>query len=205
MGILKNHGGGKGFEHKPKNCKAPKIEVSKVDSPKKQRSQKDDGEVFTRGYPLVQAAKKTRKQYPVTSLLLEYLELSPPRSLAQLACMRGLDSIPEDWLTRSQLEQWGDECDRYDSAVSDNQIRTNWNAAKHTQQSALDLTDRLLTEVGTADPTDRELTMGLSSLAATVSKLVDVRFKLLEGLERPDSQSAVEVPRSQPISQLQLF
>ncbi len=205
MGILKNHGGGKGFEHKPKNYKATKMEVSKVDAPKKQRSQKDDGEVSSRGYPLVQATKKTRKQYPVTSLLLEYLELSPPRSLAQLASMRGLDSIPEDWIIRSQLEQWGDECDRYDAAVSDSQIRTNWNAAKHTQQSALDLTDRLLTEVGTADPTDRELTMGLSSLAATVSKLVDVRFKLLEGLERPDSQSAVEVPRSQPISQLQLF
>ena len=182
-----------------------KIDVTEiVKTPKRQRSAKDE-ESFTRGYPLIKAEKKQRRTYPVTSLLLEYLELPPPRSLAQLASMRGLESIPEDWVTRSQLEQWGEECDRYDSAVSDHRIRTNWTAANDTQQVALDLTDRLLKELGQADPTDRELTQGLNSMAVTVGKLVDVRLKLLEGLERPDSQSAVEIPRSQPIGQLQLF
>ena len=203
MGILKNHGGG--FQHKPPKAKAVKIDASRAELPRDQRSQMDKGEALTRGYPLVKASKKARKEYPATSLLLEYLELPPPRSLAQLASMRGLDCIPDDWITRSQLEQWSDEVDRYDAAVSDNRIRSNWIAANETQQKTLDLTDRLLTEVGSADPTDRELTTGLNSLASTVAKLVAVRLQILEGLERPDSQTAVETPRSQPISQMELF
>ena len=108
-------------------------------------------------------------------------------------------------MTRSQIEQWTEEADRYDAAASDSRIRTNWIAANETQQKTLDLTDRLLTEVGNADPTNRELTTGLNSLASTVAKLVAVRLQILEGLERPDSQTAVEVPRSQPISQMELF
>ena len=203
MGILKNHGGG--FQHKPPKAKAVRIDASSAKPPKAQRSQQDKSEVLTRGYPLVKASKKARKEYPTTSLLLEYLELPPPRSLAQLASMRGLDCIPGDWSTRSQLEQWADEADRYDAAIADNRIRTNWIAANETQQKTLDLTDRLLSEVGNADPTDRELTTGLNSLAATVAKLVAVRLQILEGLERPDSQTAVETPRSQPISQMELF
>ena len=203
MGILKNHGSG--FQHKPPKAKAVKVDASQAEGPKQQRSQQDKGEVFTRGYPLVKATKKVRKEYPSTSLMLEYLELPPPRSLAQLASMRGLDSIPDDWVTRSQIEQWTEEADRYDAAVSDNRIRTNWIAANETQQKTLDLTDRLLTEVGNADPTDRELTTGLNSLASTVAKLVAVRLQILEGLERPDGQTAVELPKSQPIGQMELF
>lgn len=204
MGYLKNNGGG--FQHKPPKGggkkHAVKVEAERVG--KKQRSSKDE-ESYTRGFPLIQPEIKNRKVYPITSLILEYIELPPPRSLFQLAATRGLDSVPDEWRTRYQLEDWAGECDKYDAAINDQRLRKNWTAANETQQIVLSLTDRLFRELSQADPTDRELTQGLATMAGTVDKLLKTRLQVLEGLERPDGQSAVEVPKSQPISQLSLF
>lgn len=181
--------------YKPKAF-TPKASIPKVE--------KSSGEGL-RGYALRPSTPRSRKTYPIASLLLEYLELPPPRSLVQLAAHRGLEAIPDEWKTRSQLEQWTEEADRYDAAINENRIRNNWTAANETQSVALALTDRLLREISEADPTDRDLTQGLSALATTVKTLVGVRVGLMEGLEKPDSQSAIELPQSLPIGQLELF
>jgi hypothetical protein len=137
--------------------------------------------------------------------MLEYLELEPPRSLSQLATLRGLEAVPQDWVERAIDEAWGDQAAKYDDAITENRIRKNWTKANETQESTLDLTDRLLLELSQADPSDRALTMGLASMASTVKTLVDVRLKVLEGLAKPDSESAIELPIAPKLGQLELF
>jgi hypothetical protein len=202
MGILKNGGGGKskGFAHKPP-ISTPKTVTPKVPRHRDSDSSEDE----TRGYGLIPRKKKARKEYPIASLMLEYLELEPPRSLSQLATLRGLDDVPEEWVSRAIDEAWGDQAAKYDDAITENRIRKNWTKANETQESTLDLTDRLLLELSQADPSDRALTMGLASMASTVKTLVDVRLKVLEGLAKPDSESAIELPIAPKLGQLELF
>jgi hypothetical protein len=207
MGIFKNGGGGKskGFAHKPP-INTPKVSSKPFHELRaSEREVEATGEDERRGSGLVPNKKRKRKEYPIASLLLEYLELPPPRSLAQLATLRGLEDVPEEWVSRAIDESWGDQAAKYDDAVTENRIRKNWTKANETQESTLDLTDRLLLELSQADPTDRALTMGLQSMAATVKTLVDVRLRVLEGLQKPDSESAIELPIAPKLGQLELF
>jgi hypothetical protein len=108
-------------------------------------------------------------------------------------------------MARAIDQEWGEQAARYDDAIAENRIRKNWTKANETQESTLDLTDRLLLELSQADPSDRALTMGLASMAATVKTLVEVRLKVLEGLQKPDAESAIEYPIAPRLGQLELF
>ncbi len=128
-------------------------------------------------------------------LFTEYLLLDPPRSLQQLAAARGQSIIPPEWEALALSEDWQGQATLYDAASNERRLRTNWVAANQTQLQALKITDKLMADINNADrgtgEDPQKDAATLQSLANALKTVVTVRLSILEGLERPDTASAL--------------
>ncbi len=176
MGILKNHGGGKGRKGKGFQQPSPKIPTPIPTAPSR--------------------AEPKKPSFSNLSLYTEYLMLPPPRSLQQLAMKHGLPVAPIEWYQLAEAEAWAIAAQTFDDAKSEARVGSNWEAAEETQRDVLQVTKDLLADVKShrisGDFEAAELT---KSLMTTVKGITAVRLQVLEGLERPESNSAVDTPK----------
>ena len=128
------------------------------------------------------------------NLYTEYLLLNPPRSLSKLAAQYDLLEVPLEWHQLAEREQWAVMATTVDEARSERRIGYSWQEALRTQQLVLELTSDLLDDCKRfRESGDLEAAELTKTLAATVKTLTTVRLQVLEGLERPESNSALEV------------
>ena len=126
------------------------------------------------------------------NLYTEYLLLNPPRSLSKLAAQYDLLEVPLEWHQLAEREQWAVMATTVDEARSERRIGYSWQEALRTQQLVLELTSDLL------DDCVRLRKGGISvselkDVTSAVKMITAVRLQVLEGLERPESNSALEV------------
>ena len=126
------------------------------------------------------------------NLYTEYLLLTPPRSLSKLAAKYDLIEVPLEWHQLAEREQWAGMATTVDEARSERRIGYSWQEALRTQQIVLELTSDLLDDCvrlrkGGISVSD------LKDVTSAVKMITAVRLQVLEGLERPESNSALEV------------
>lgn len=174
MGILKNHGSGKGNKGKGFQQPSPKVPVPTPTAPPR--------------------AEPKKPSFSNLSLYTEYLMLPPPRSLQQLAMKHELTTAPVEWYQLAESEGWAIAAQTFDDAKGEARVGSNWEAATETQREVLELTKDLLLDC-------KRLRLSADSVADTkdlanaVKTLTAVRLQVLEGLERPESNSAVDTPK----------
>ena len=174
MGILKNHGGGKGNKGKGFQQPSPKVPAPIPTAPQREEPKKPS--------------------FSNLSLYTEYLILPPPRSLQQLAMKHQLPTAPLEWYQAYEAEGWAVAAQTYDDAKGEARIGANWEAAEETQREVLELTKDLLGDCKRHRRT-ADTVADTKDLANAVKTLTAVRLQVLEGLERPESNSAVDSPK----------
>ena len=171
--MAKNHGVGRGNKGRGFQQPSPKIPTPIPPPPR---------------------AEPKKPSFSNLSLYTEYLMLPPPRSLQQLAMKHELPTAPLEWYQLADSEGWAIAAQTFDDAKSEARIGSNWEAAEETQREVLELTKDLISDC-------KRLRRSVDSVADTkdlanaIKTLTAVRLQVLEGLERPESNSAVDTPK----------
>ena len=116
-----------------------------------------------------------------------FISMSPPRSLSRMAVQFQVRSIPKEWYSWSEQDDWKGVAEAADSGALSDRIRSNWNDAISTQEQALQVSDRLLMELQVADLGDKDAMTAIASASRAASETIKLRMMVLENLQRPVS------------------
>ncbi len=145
--------------------------------------------------------RKPPNRIEAATLVASYCQLPAPRSLTQLAKSRGLDEIPPDWHTMAVRDGWERLAGEYDERQAEDRLRTNWTSLVEIQAQGLHISQLLLERVQGGVLASDDIN-DWNVLSKTLKTTTEVAMSLLEGLQTPDSVSAL--PEAAP-QQLSMF